>query len=200
MTAAMRSRLWAIVLLMLLLVVGAAAIMTSRTASPGPVAVVEHWTAARNAGDLDAALAFLGDDAVVLDQHVSDPAGLARLRNVLEAQKIAGWRIEETGCGVDGERVRCRYAMDDALLRKCGLRFTGEHEYVVVDGKLEQQTRRHDAASRSEVYGRLQAFRGWVRKNHPGAFEVIWIDPTSATYTTPDGADAVMAFLDEYPC
>jgi limonene-1,2-epoxide hydrolase len=199
MTGAMRSRLWAIVLLTLLLVVGAA-ILTSRTSPRSPVAVVEHWTAARNTGDIDAALAFLGDDAVVLDQHVSDPAGLARLRNVLEAQKIAGWRIEESGCGVDGQRVTCRYAMDDALLRKCGLRFTGEHEYVVVDGKLDHQTRRHDAASRTEVYGRLQAFRGWVRKNHPGAFEVIWIDPTSATYTTPDGANAVMAFLDEYPC
>jgi molybdopterin synthase catalytic subunit len=54
--------------------------------------------------------------------------------------------------------------MHDALLRKCGLRFTGEHEYVVVDDKLGQQTRLHDAASRSEVYGALQAFRGWVRK------------------------------------
>jgi hypothetical protein len=43
-------------------------------------------------------------------------------------------------------------------------------------------------------------FRAWVRKNHPDAVEVIWIDPTSAMYTTPDGAHAVMAFLDEYPC
>jgi xanthine/CO dehydrogenase XdhC/CoxF family maturation factor len=200
MTATMRSRLWAIVLLTLLVVVGAAAIMTSRTPRLGPVAVVEHWTAARNAGDIDAALGFLSEDAVVLDQRVSDPAALAGLRNLLEAQKIAGWRIEEAGCAVDGERVTCRYAMDDALLRKCGLRFNGVHEYIVVDGKLDLQTRRHDPASRSEVYGALQVFRAWVRKYHPDAFDEIWIDPTSATYTTPDGANAVMAFLDDYPC
>ena len=196
----MRSRLWAIVLLGLLVAVGAAAILSSRPSFADPVAVVEHWTAARNAGDVEAALALLSEDAVVLDEHVSDPDALARLRNILEGQKIAGWRIEETNCGVDGERVTCRYAMDDALLRKCGLRFTGDHEYVVADGKLDYQTRRHDPASRSEVYGALQQFRGWVSKNHPESFEVIWIDPSSATYTTPQGADAVMAFLGEYPC
>jgi hypothetical protein len=200
MTTTMRSRLRVVVPLVLLVIVGAAAIVTSTSAPPGQVAVVEGWTAARNAGNIDGALAFLTEDAVVLEQRVSDPAARASLRNILEAQKIAGWRIEETGCGVDDEHVTCRYAMDDTLLRKCGLRFTGEHQYVVVDGKLDHQTRHHDPASRSEVYGALAVFRAWVRKNHPDAVEVIWIDPTSATYTTPDGAHAVMAFLDEYPC
>jgi xanthine/CO dehydrogenase XdhC/CoxF family maturation factor len=194
------SRLWAFVLLSLLVIGGAAAIMVSRTTPLSPVDVVERWTAARNAGDIVTALALLSEEAVVLDQHVDDPADLAALRNILEAQKIAGWRIEESGCGVDGERVSCRYAMDDELLRKCGLRFTGEHEYLVVDGKLDRQTRRHDPASRAEVYGALQLFRAWVQKTHPDDFGVIWVDPTSATYTTPDGAHAVMASLDEYPC
>jgi SnoaL-like domain len=197
----MRPRRRAVVLLALLVaVLAAAAVMISAAARPGEIRVVEAWTAARNAGNIDAALALLSADAVVLDLDVSDPEALARLRNILEAQKVAGWRIEETGCGVDGERIRCRYAMHDELLRKCGLQFDGEHVYVVVDGKIDQQSRRHDPASRSKVYGALDRFRAWVRTNHPEAIGVIWIDPSSATYTTTAGAQAVMAFLDEYPC
>lgn len=200
MTATMRSRVSAIVLLLLLAIGGASAIMVSGTPPLSPIEVVERWTAARNAGDIVTALALLSEEAVVLDQHVDDPADLATLRNILEAQKIAGWLIEESGCVVDGERVSCRYAMDDELLRKCGLRFVGDHEYLVVDGRLDRQTRRHDAASRAEVYGALQLFRAWVQTTHRDYFGVIWVDPTSATYTTPDGARAVMASLDEYPC
>lgn len=197
----MRSRFGAVVLLSLLFAgLAAGAVIVSTGAPAGDIRVVEGWTAARNAGDIDAALAFLSADAVVLDLDVSDPDALARLRGILEAQKLARWRIKETGCGVDRERITCRYAMDDELLRKCGLQFTGDHLYVVADGKIDQQTRRHDAASASRVYKALETFRVWVRTNHPDAIGVIWIDPRSATYTTLAGAQAVMAFLNEYPC
>ena len=199
----MRSRVWAIVALAALAaVVGTATLVTLGRSpqSPSPIAVVEAWTAARNAGNVDAALALLADDAIVLDQRISDPDGRAALRGILEAQVIAGWRIEEAECTVDGQNVTCRYRMHDALLRKCGLAFEGTHDYRVEGGKLRNANRQHDAASRSTVYGALDRFRGWIQKNHPDAFDVIWVDRSAATYTTLDGARKVMSFLEEYPC
>ncbi len=202
----MNLRRLALALLVVALVGGAAAwIALSR----GPAAdqavadllgVVERWTAARNAGDIDAAMDLVADDAVVLDVIVSRPGARDQLRGILEAQRIAAWHIDETECHVDGSRVSCRYGMDDALLRRCALRFTGIHTYVVDGGRLSSAIRAHDADSRVRVYAALELYRDWVEKEHPAAAETIWIDPRSALYTTPDGARAVMELLDEYPC
>jgi hypothetical protein len=199
----MQSRVWAIVALAALTaVVGATAIVIlgRPSPSPGPIAVVEAWTAARNAGEIDAALALLADDGNVLDQNLSDRDARTALRGILEAQAIAGWRVEDSDCAADGESVRCRYLMHDALLRKCHLAFAGTHDYRVDGGKLRSATRRHDDASRSEVYRALTRFRGWVQRNHPDALDVIWVTRFDATYTTPDGARKVMSLLNEYPC
>jgi hypothetical protein len=201
--AAMRSRVWAIVALAALaVVVGIATIvMLGRPVpSPDPITVVQAWTAARNAGNVDAALALLAEDADVLDHKISERDARSALRGVLEAQAIAGWRVEDRDCAVNGPSVKCRYSMHDALLRKCSLAFAGTHEYRVDGGKLRNATRQHDAASRSDVYGALLRFRGWVQKNHPDALDVIWVSRFDASYTTPDGARTVMSFLNEYPC
>ena len=50
------------------------------------------------------------------------------------------------------------------------------------------------------MYGALARFRGWIQKDHPDAFDVIWADRSAATYTTPDGARKVMSFLNEFSC
>jgi hypothetical protein len=186
----------------LAVVIGIAAIvMLARPVpTPDPITVVEAWTAARNAGNVDAALALLADDADVLDHKISDGDARTALRGVLEAQAIAGWRVDDRDCAVDGPSVKCRYSMHDALLRKCRLAFAGTHDYRVDDGKLRSATRQHDDASRSAVYGALLRFRGWVQKNHPDALDVIWVSRFDASYTTPDGARTVMSFLNDYPC
>ena len=123
--------------------------------------VVERWTAARNAGDTDAAMDLVADDGVVLNVILSRPNGREQLRGILEAQRIAAWHIEETGCHVEGPRVTCRYGMDDALLRRCALRFTGVHTYVVHGGRLARASRAHDWKSRNRVYAALDDFR-WL--------------------------------------
>ena len=114
---------------------------------------------------------------------LSRPNGQEQLRGILEAQRIAGWHIEETGCHVEGPRVTCRYGMDDALLRRCALRFTGVHTYVVHGGRLSRASRAHDWESRNRVYAALDDFRDWVQREHPDAAEMIWIDTRSALYT-----------------
>ena len=90
--------------------------------------------------------------------------------------------------------------MDDALLRRCALRFTGVHTYVVYAGRLSSANRANDSESRNRVYAALDDFRDWVQREHPDAAEKIWIDTRSALYTTADGARAVMALVDDYPC
>jgi hypothetical protein len=162
--------------------------------------VVERWTEARNDGRVDDAMAVLANQGVVLDLRLADADERAQLRGVLEAQRIAEWRIEESSCRVEGERVTCQYAMDDRLLRKCSLRFTGTHTYVVDDGRIMSASRVHDPESRAALYGELGHFRDWVTRNHPDAAAIIWIDPQSATYTTVDGAQAVVDLADDYPC
>jgi len=207
-TQDMHPRQLALAVLAVALVAGAAAAFivlrpgptTEHAADADPMGVVERWTAARNAGDTDAAMDLVADDGVVLNVMLSRPNGREQLRGILEAQRIADWHIEETGCHVEGPRVTCRYGMDDALLRRCALRFTGVHTYVVHGGRLARASRAHDWKSRNRVYAALDDFRDWVQREHPDAAETIWIDTRAALYTTADGARAVMALVDDYPC
>jgi hypothetical protein len=113
------------------------------------------------------ALSVLSGKATVLEQRVSDPEDLAQLRGVLESQAIAGWRIEGTGCTAEGERVTCRYRMDDEMLRKCGLALVGTHRDIITDGKLDSATRQLDQASRSKVYSALDRSAHGCRRTIP---------------------------------
>jgi hypothetical protein len=141
---------------------------------------------------------LLAPDAVVLGFPVASPTRRAEFRSVMEAQAIAGWRIEDSDCSVSGDTVTCRYRMDDKMLRRWDLEFTGTHEYVVSAGLIQRSTRSHDAESRDRVYAAIQAFRNWVYLVHPDLESVIWSDPNGATYATPEGAQAMLDILDEY--
>jgi hypothetical protein len=162
------------------------------------LAVVARWNAARNAGDVDATMQLLAPDAVVLGFPLASPASLAAFREVMEAQAIAGWKIVDSDCSVLGDAVTCRYRMDDEMLRRWDLEFTGTHEYVVSDGLIQRSTRSHDAESRDRVYTAIRAFRNWVHLVHPDLEPVIWSDPNGATYATPEGAQAMLDILAEY--
>jgi hypothetical protein len=56
----------------------------------------------------------------------------------------------------------------------------------------------HDKASRDEAYAALADFREWVSRTHRDLLYVIWSDPQSVTYATPEGATAMLDLLDEY--
>lgn len=165
-----------------------------------PLSIVEAWEAARNAGDVDRAMSLIAESAVIFGTAARTPAGRAWHRSVLTAQAIAGHTVHDSSCVVSGERVTCRYVQEDAFLAKCGLVLTGEHRFQVHAGKLVVVTRRHDEASREAVYGAVEAFRSWVASVHPAEHQVIWSDPSSVFYATPEGANAMLAVLDEYEC
>jgi hypothetical protein len=163
-----------------------------------PLSVVEEWVKARDAGDVEVAMALLADEGDIFGIGIHLPGNRDRLRAIFEAQAIAGWTIEETDCRVDGESVTCRYRQLDDVLRRWDLALTGEHRYIVRDGRLARIHRIHDRSSERTVYATAAAFRDWVREEHPALFDVIWVDLDSALYTTPDGARAVLDLLDEY--
>ncbi|HSI99615.1 MAG TPA: nuclear transport factor 2 family protein [Patescibacteria group bacterium] len=176
----------------------------SATATPSPpgadpIAVVEAWVAAREAGDIDTVMSLLAEEGDIFGTGIHLDDNRERLRRNFEGQAVAGWAIEETGCEADGERVTCRYRQEDEILRRWGLALTGEHRYAVRDGLIVRVQRIHDPQSANAVYAVTDAFRSWVTEHHPELVDVIWVDPTSALYTTPEGARAILELLDDFP-
>jgi hypothetical protein len=182
------------------LVVAVAGLVVVRSQPADPFAVTTSWVAARNAGDVDAAMGLLADTAVIFDLPMADPDARSQLRLLLEAQAIAGHRIDDRDCREDRGRVTCRYRQSDALLDRCGLVLAGVHTYQVRDGKLSRAGRTHDGPSRSAAYDAARAFRRWVEANHPDDADVIWADASDVTFSTPDGARAMVSIISQYAC
>jgi hypothetical protein len=178
--------------------IGVAGAMLLTTAGPDPLEVVQEWTASRNAGDVDLAMSYLADDTQLFDASMATERGQTKIRDILAAQAVAEWTIQESGCSADGDEVTCRYQMDDTILRRWGISFFGRHEYVIEDGKVAELLRFHDKPSREEAYAALADFREWVARTHRDLLYVIWSDPQSVTYATPEGAAAMLDLLDEY--
>jgi hypothetical protein len=168
------------------------------TRGPDPLQVVRAFTASRNAGDVDLAMSYLADEATIFGFSIADPLRRERVRQILAAQAVGDWTIHESNCTASGAIVTCRYAMDDQVLRRWGLSFTGRHEYVIREGKVASQMRYHDDEPRRLAYAALADFRAWVRGAHPDLLYVIWSDAQSVTYATPEGAAAMLGLLDEY--
>jgi len=182
-----------------LLELGGCTTATASPSAPDPIAVVEAWVAAREAGDIDTVMSLLAEEGDIFGIGIHLDDNRERLRRNFEGQAVAGWAIEETDCETDGERVTCRYRQEDDILRRWGLALTGEHRYAVRDGLLARIQRIHDRESANAVYAVTDAFRSWVSEVHPELVDVIWVDPTSALYTTPEGARAILEILDEFP-
>lgn len=194
-----------VVRLTLVLVAGLALalllIATSRPSRPSTaLEVVLAWEAARNAHDVDAAMALIADDATIFGVSLQTPEGRAWHRSVLAAQSVAEHSVRDSDCAETGELVTCRYVQDDAFLRLCGLTLSGEHRFLARDGRLTTAIRRHDPDSSDAAYAAVEAFRSWVASQDPAAEAVIWSDPGSVFYTTPEGATTMRGFLDGYVC
>jgi len=191
-------RRWLVAIAALVVVSVAAGGAWLLTRPADPLTVVRSWAATRNAGDVDGALSHLGESGDIFGIGLHQPGGREELRTILEAQAIAGFRIDDRDCAVNGENVRCRYVMSDEPMRRWGLQLAGEHSYTVRDGRLVRSSRVHDPEARTAVYAAAALFEDWVREAHPELHDVIWTSFDSVTYSTPDGARAVTALLDEY--
>jgi hypothetical protein len=181
-----------------LLVAGCGEAPATQPTAPPPLAVVNAFTGARNSGDIDAAISLLGAEGDILGLSLTQPGVRDRLRANFAAQQVAHWTIEERNCVVEGVNVACDYRQTDDILEGWGLALTGEHRYVVRDGRITHLRRIHDPRSQHAVYAAADAFRAWISEAHPELLDVIWVDPTSALYTTPDGARAILEVLPEY--
>ena len=174
----------------------AVAFMLSRPTDP--IGVVTAWTAARNRGDVDTAMSYLGSSGNVFGIALHEPDQRQELASILAAQTAAGWSLDDRDCEVSGDTVRCRYVQRDLILDRWGLALTGRHRYIVRDGSLAFAERVHDPESRDAAYAAFERFRTWVEEAHPELVGVIWSDPAAALYSTPEGARAVLELLDEY--
>jgi hypothetical protein len=175
-----------------------AALLAAGRLAADPIAVVHAWDAARNRGDVDAAMGYLADDGQVAGFSLRSPGQRSLLRGVLEGQAAANYRIEDAECTVAGAVVTCRYAQDDEILRRWGMTFTGTHEIEVRDGKITRLVRAHDRDVQDEIYAAALRLRSWVREAHPELYDVIWVDDTTTLYSTRAGAEALLRIIDEY--
>jgi len=104
-----------------------------------PLTIVNSWLEALNAGDVDAALSYLADDA----QITSDRAYTGK-------EEIRGWYEDLVGangtstlsdCQVDGETVTCSSVYTDDGLQAMGVDFLeGALVLVVRDGEIQSYT------------------------------------------------------------
>ncbi len=160
--------------------------------------VVQAWGAARNAGDIDAALALLSRDARVLDHSMELPGRREAFVELLTLQAAAGWELHDSECQIEGESVSCRYEQSDVFLRKMGVALTGNHEYVVREGLIVSAERTHDLETLSDFRAAWTDLRQWVKANHPEIEPVIWASPRSVVYSTVEGVEATLSVFDEY--
>jgi ketosteroid isomerase-like protein len=104
-----------------------------------PLTIVNSWLEALNAGDVDAALSYLADNA----QITSDQAYTGK-------EEIRGWYEDLVGangtstlsdCQVDGETVTCSSVYTDDGLQAMGVDFLeGALVLVVRDGEIQSYT------------------------------------------------------------
>ena len=106
-----------------------------------PVAIVNSWVEALNAGDVDAALSYLGDDVQITPSPGTTYTGKEEIRGWYETL-VAGSSVNTlSDCRVDGENVTCHTVFADDGLQAAGVdSIEGELVLVVRDGKIRTYT------------------------------------------------------------
>jgi ketosteroid isomerase-like protein len=108
-----------------------------------PLSVVEAWVTALNAHDIDSALSYLADDAVVT---IVPPApgtsgvftGPEEIRGWYQGQAVGNATTTLSGCQVEGETVTCTDTYVDDGLQAMGVDFIdGAYVAVVREGKIQ---------------------------------------------------------------
>lgn len=112
---------------------------------PKPQAVVTSWQEAMNAGDMDKALSFLAEDAVVAIIPAMEGDGIynghTEIRGWYEPLLLSNGVTTLSGCSLDGETVTCLDTYTDEGLKSMGVDFIeGEFVAVVREGKIQSYT------------------------------------------------------------
>jgi hypothetical protein len=113
--------------------------------SPAPREVVNSWQEAMNAGDMDKALSYLAEDAVVTIIPAMEGDGVynghTEIRGWYEPLLASKGVTTLSGCNVDVETVTCLDTYTDEGLKSMGVDFIeGEFVAVVRDGKIQSYT------------------------------------------------------------
>jgi len=125
-----------------------------------PTSVVEAWQDAMNAGDADAALAFLADDAFIklvpppMEGHNGVFEGKEAIRAWWENLYALNGTSTLSDCHANGETVTCILNYTDDSLQDIGVDSI-DNEFVVIvrDGKIQTYT----ATTTPESLAKLQA-------------------------------------------
>ena len=112
-----------------------------------PVAMIMAWNDAQNAGDVDAALAFLADDAFItlvpppMEGHDGIFRGKEEIRAWWENLYSLNGVSTVSNCQVEGETVTCLLNYTDDSLKALGLDSI-DNEFVVIvrEGKIQTYT------------------------------------------------------------
>jgi hypothetical protein len=139
----MRTRLFALMVVVLMFTLSGA-IYAQET---DPVAMITAWNEAMNAGDADAALAFLADDAYItlvpppMEGHDGVFRGKDEIRGWWENLYALNGASTVSNCQVDGETLTCLLNYTDDSLKALGLDSI-DNEFVVVvrEGKIQTYT------------------------------------------------------------
>lgn len=114
--------------------------------APSPQKVADAWQAALNAGDIDKALSFLAEDAVVSivppgPDGVGSYTGYAEIRGWYETMVAAKGSTTLSGCKIDGGTISCLDTYSDEGLKSMGVDFIeGQWVAVVSGGKIRSYT------------------------------------------------------------
>ena len=138
----MKARLFAVMMLVVLLALPVALYAQESD----PMSIINSWVEALNANDIEAALSYLADDAVV---QILPPA--PGTSGVFSGKgEIRGWYETVVGqhgvtalsdCQIDGETVICVNTYAEDSFRSLGIdSVVGEWVAVVRDGKLQSYT------------------------------------------------------------
>ncbi|MGC9334251.1 MAG: YybH family protein, partial [Anaerolineae bacterium] len=86
-----------------------------------PVAIVNAWAEALNAGDVDAALSYLGDDVQITPSPGMTFTGKEEVRGWYEGLVAVNSQNTLGDCTVDGENVTCDLVFADDGLQAAGV-------------------------------------------------------------------------------
>jgi ketosteroid isomerase-like protein len=123
-----------------------------------PAAVFNAFNTAVNAHDVEAAVAFFADDAVVQFPNQPPPntyRGSAEIRAWLQADADQNISVQTEQVQVEGDRVSCLGKVDIDALRPLGITLVGPAEAVVQGGKITSFT----FTLNDDTLARLQAIQ-----------------------------------------
>jgi hypothetical protein len=113
---------------------------------PSSQEVVNSWREALNEGDIDTALSYLAEDAVVTISPAGPEGdavftGHSEIRGWYETMTAAKGVTTLSDCNVDGESMSCLDTYTDEGLKSMGVDFiVGEWEATFKDGRIQSYT------------------------------------------------------------